>query len=197
MMRSSIYLLAAVLFDEPCPELRDTRSRLIARTAYRSPNDARWVQPLLEISDTCKDEDELRSEYARLFLLATPGVVAQPYGSYWLEPEHQLMGNTTVEVAHLMRQHGLAPDARSGLLPDHIVCELEFMAYLAEQENTQTTQEILLQRHLGVWVPRFLEALDSCQPPRFYRMAARYLREVIDWDQRRMTKSPTRASVAA
>jgi TorA maturation chaperone TorD len=196
MMRSSLYLLAAVLFDEPRAELRDARRSLIARVAYRSPNQARWVAPLLEISDARLNEEQLRIEYARLFVLAQPRVVAQPYGSCWLEPDRQLMGNTTIEVRNMMREHGLAPDAHSGLLPDHIVCELEFMAWLAEQEDTQDTQEVLLQRHLGIWVPRFLDALDTCEPPRFYRMAARYLREVLAWDRIQLNTS-RRSPVAA
>lgn len=197
-MRAHLYMLGAALFDEPRPEHHDALRALMWRVIYRSPVDARWVPPLLEIADTHEHADELRAEYARLFILGKPKVLAQPYGSYWLENEQTLMSRSTAEVRTLMRHHGVDVDRRSGLLPDHLVSELEFMAYLADHhalESTLTTQATLLHEHLAVWVPRFAAALRACEPPLFYRMAAHFLREVIAWDCRRVP-APSRAIAA-
>lgn len=197
-MRAHLYMLGAALFDEPRQEHQDALRALMWRVIYRSPVDARWVAPLLEIADAHDDVDELRSEYSRLFVLGEPKVAAQPYGSYWLEDEQLLMGRTTVEVGALMRRHGVDVDRRSGLLPDHLVSELEFMAYLADHnalESTLATQSVLLHKHLAVWVPRFVRALRASEPPLFYRMAAHFLREVIAWDCRRVP-APDRAVAA-
>jgi TorA maturation chaperone TorD len=200
LMRASLYLLAATLFDEPRLDRRDDSRALLSRVIYRSPIESRWVPPLLEISDAHEHEERLRREHARLFVLAQPRVVAQPYGSFWLEPDRRLMGDTTIAMAQLMRRHSLAIDEHTGLLPDHLVSELEFMAYLAHREaaeDTRESQAILLGEHLGIWVPQFLAALHTCQPRRHYRMAAHYLNEVITWDLRRLAISSAPHPMAA
>lgn len=187
-MRAHLYMLGAALFDEPRPEHHDALRALMWRVIYRSPVDARWVPPLLEIADAHEDATDLRSEHTRLFVLGQ-AQVAQPYGSFWLEAEQTLMGRTTAEVSALMRRHGVDVDRRSGLLPDHLISELEFMAYLADHEpleSTLATQGTLLHEHLAVWVPRFTAALRTCEPSLFYRMSAHFLREVIAWDCRRV-----------
>jgi TorA maturation chaperone TorD len=74
------------------------------------------------------------------------------------------------------------------------------MAFLATQppnESAHAAQQILLQRHVGAWVPLFLDALRASEPPRHYRMAAHYLQEIIAWDRRRWGISPLRHAVAA
>jgi len=198
-MRAHLYMLGAALFDTPRVENHEAVRALMWRVIYRSPVDARWVAPLLEIADAHQDIEELRAEHARLFVLGQPRVLAQPYGSYWLEGEQTLMGHSTSEVAALMRRHGLDVDRHSGLLPDHLVAELEFMAYLADREPleaTRATQAILLHDHLALWVPRFTSALRASEPPVYYRMAAHFLREVIARDCRRIP-SPRRTPVAA
>lgn len=198
-MRAHLYMLGAALFDVPRAETQDAVRALMWRVIYRSPVDARWVPPLLEIADMHEDIAELQTEYSRLFVLGKPKVTAQPYGSYWLETEQTLMGRTTTEVSALLRRHGVDVDRRSGLLPDHLVTELEFMAYLADHngfESTLATQAILLHNHLGVWVPRFTAALRTCEPALYYRMAAHFLREVIAWDCGRIP-APDRTPIAA
>jgi TorA maturation chaperone TorD len=170
-MRTNLYLLAAGLFDQPDHEhtgrLRGLLLELAARLAV--------------------DEEDIAAEYTRLFVLAVPQVAAQPFGSCWLEPERGLMGRTTVEVREMMAAHGLEP-AR-GLLPDHIVSELEFMAWLSAEEahaDTRETQRHLLNEHLARWVPRFNAALRAARPSPRFLLAADLLDRLLAEDARRL-----------
>jgi len=195
-MRSSLYLLGAALFDEPRPESKQALHALLWRVIYRSPVEARWVRPLLEIADAHERQDRLQREYARLF--KQPEVAARPYGSYWLEAEREPMGRTTGEVDKLMRRHGMGMERHPGMLPDHLVAEMELMAHLIDRERVEHTlsaEQHLVHNHLSVWVPQFTGALRSCAPSRFYRMAAHYVEDVIRWDVRRL--APDRRPIAA
>lgn len=196
-MRAHLYLLGAALFDTPRQENHEAVRALMWRVIYRSPVDARWVAPLLEIADAHQDIEALRSEHTRLFAPGQPSV--QPYGSYWLEGEQSRTGRSAIEVSALMRRHGLDAERHAGLPSDHLVTELEFMAYLADREPlepTRATQAVLLHDHLALWVPRFTSALRASEPPLYYRMAAHFLREVIARDGRRIP-APRRTAIAA
>lgn len=196
-MRASLYRLGMALFDEPRRENHEAVRSLMWRVIYRSPVDARWVKPLLEIADAHERESRLHQEFQRLFV--SPHIVARPYGSHWLEPENEPMGRTTLELSKLMRRHGFTLDHRPGMLPDHLVAELEFMAHLIDAgrtNNTRGAQQHLLHDHLGAWLPDFTQALLTCQPSRFYRMAAHYLTDVIARDLRTI-ESPRPHPVAA
>lgn len=191
-MRANLYLLGAALFEAPRRENHEALRALMWRVIYRSPPEAHWVPPLLEIADAHEREERLQKDYARLFEPAAGKGGAIPYGSYWLEPEGEPMGRTTLEISKLMGRYGVGLEGHAGMLPDHIVAELELMANLAAREraeNTRDAQEHLLLEHLAVWVPRFLGALRESHPPRFYRMAGRYLEAVLAWDHARMTRA--------
>jgi TorA maturation chaperone TorD len=189
--------LGAALFDEPRPEKHEAVRALMWRVIYRSPVDARWVKPLLEIADAHETESKLLHEYLRLF--GHSDAVARPYGSYWLEPGQAPIGRTTLEVSKLMRRYGVSLDHHPGMLPDHLVAELECMAHLIERDrldHTRSAQQKMIVEHLGLWVPRFAGELRACAPSRFYRMATHYLNEVIAWDARDL-KGSTRRPIAA
>jgi TorA maturation chaperone TorD len=191
-MRANLYLLGAALFEAPRRENHEALRALMWRVIYRSPPDADWVPPLLEIADAHEREESLQRDYLRLFDASGAQPGAAPYGSFWLEPAHEPMGRTTMDVSKLMSRYGMGLDRHAGMLPDHLVAELELMANLAARERTENTrdaQEHLMLDHLGVWVPRFLTALRDSYPPRFYRMAAHYLEAIIAWDSRRLGRA--------
>jgi TorA maturation chaperone TorD len=185
-MRALLYLTAAGLFEQPGRESTDRLQALLAALLQHPSPDKRHWQPLLRQLADCLHPDEAQpaAEYNRLFVLAFPRVAAQPFGSYWLEPERQLMGRTTVAVRELMAAHGLGVEG-SGLLPDHIVSELEFMAFLVAQESPHSgrdSQRRLLGEHLARWTPRFTEALRAARPSRRYLLAAELLDRLIAED---------------
>nr|WP_246347353.1 molecular chaperone TorD family protein [Desulfurispira natronophila] len=72
---------------------------------------------------------ELLVDYSALFVGPTE-LIAAPYGSVYLDGERQLMGDSTMEVIKMYREHGLVIDKDYMNAPDHITAELEFMYYL-------------------------------------------------------------------
>ncbi len=64
-----------------------------------------------------------------------------------------------------------------GLMPDHLVVELEFMHYLAFKEaeaggdaaSFRRAQRDFLERHLTNWLPRLSATLKAERPVPFYR----------------------------
>lgn len=183
-MRPTLYLIAAGLFQQPdramLERLRNMVATLLRETHCESP----WRSPLVTLSaQPFPCGEELTAEYNRLFVLGTPGVAAQPFASCWLEQEGRLMGSTTLAVREMMAAHGLQADG--GLLPDHIVSELEFMAWLADREgdaSASATRSQLLRGHLARWVPQFTAALRKARPSARFAAAADFLDRLIAWD---------------
>lgn len=85
---------------------------------------------------------DLQIEYTRLFINGVPHVVAPPYGSVYID--RGLQGQHTEKTLQFYRQHGydLKPASE---LPDHLTCQLEFLALLAEKNDTATSNEFLLK----------------------------------------------------
>ena len=115
-----------------------------------------------------------------------PQIPAQPFGSFWLERSQQLLGETTLKIKALMAQHGIEIAENSGLLPDHIVSELEFMAYLVSQEATEQSQHYLFTQHLDIWIPQFITALRAAQPLPRYRLSADFIEQLFDWERTKL-----------
>lgn len=183
-MRARFYLIAAGLFDQPDSAGVERLRCLIDGLLNESLLDAPWRHTLTLLTHDLDVGLVSAVEYNRLFVLAFPRVAVQPYGSYWLEQDHRLFGASAFEVQEMMAAHGLVVREESGLMPDHIVSELEFMAYLAHQGNTAlAAQEQLLERHLACWVPQFTAAMREVQSSPYYRLAADFLDRLIQWDQ--------------
>ena len=198
-MRTNLYLLAAGLFDQPDANQTGRLRGLIAELLHQDSSDEAWFSLLLELTARLGvDDGDVAAEYTRLFILAVPQVAAQPFGSCWLEPDHGLMGHTTVQVREMMAACGLKP-AR-GLLPDHIVSELEFMAWLSAEEPSVETQEMqrrLLNEHLERWVPRFTAALRAARPSPRFMLAANLLDRLLAEDAHHLNGPRTQSKTAA
>ncbi len=186
------YLLVAGLFDLP---RRDAELLALAlEITDQEPDDAPWREPLAAVIDELRHPEVppegLATEHARLFVLNSPQVPAQPYGSYWLERDRRLLGDSSMEVRDLMAHHGIRTDPEAGLLPDHIVAESEFLAWLlAEEGDTRSSRQTLLA-HLRAWTPHFTDALRNAEPLPRYRLAADLLDCFIDWDSARFPGQP-------
>ena len=135
-------------------------------------------------------EDELKVEYARLFV-GPFELIAPPYGSVYLEPNRRLMGDTTMAVRKAYRDSGLSLEVKEA--PDHVALELEFMHYLwfkeaeaAAEEDSQRAREYaalqadFLRKYLGPWIPEFCEKIRQGTENRFYRALAGCLENFID-----------------
>jgi TorA maturation chaperone TorD len=177
-MRPQLYLFTSGLFDQPTPARLEMLRSLLAELSAAPPS-APWRETLIALEPQLNYDENMEAEYSRLFILAFPNQPVQPFGSYWLEEEQRLMGNTTIEIKEMMAKHGIEIAENTGLLPDHIVSELEFMAYLVSHDEQQTQQQ-LLEQHLARWTPQFTAALRAANPAPRYELAANFLDQLID-----------------
>jgi len=139
-----------------------------------------------------EDLDELRRDYARLFV-GPYQLFAPPYGSIYLEDGKQVMGLSTVDLMERYRKNGvtLAGDFRE--VADHITAELEFLYFLGfravqaladddRQRAADARMEIesFLRDHLGVWITDFTYQVEEHARTEFYRNLARCSRIFVE-----------------
>jgi len=133
------------------------------------------------------DLEELAADYAQTFLHGMP-----PFGSHYLDPTGLLNAEATGEVASLYRAHGFVVDVTRAAAEDHLGVELEFLAYLLEQEaaagetgrqedraQVRTWRLEFLDRHLLPFALLFLEAAAETARSRFYRSLCAGTRETL------------------
>lgn len=121
--------------------------------------------------------EDLRVAHAKLFI-GPFEVLAPPYGSVYLEGEHRVMGDSTLDALDHYRLAGLKLDEDTREPPDHIGTELEFMYFLGFQflsvggEEYLERQKSFLANHLLGWVPEFtLRMRENCPHPFFHHLA--------------------------
>ena len=91
------------------------------------------------------------------------GLQAPPYASYYLEPEPQLMGNSTLRVRRLYEMAGLISPLQGHLPCDHLGVELDAalgmltMAEHSKADEPRALWRYFLNDHLKVWLPSFLD----------------------------------------
>jgi len=178
-MRPQLYMFASGLFAAPTHDrIEILQNLLIDLLSVESP----WKETLMAFKDQVNYSEKMEVEYSKLFILAFPNLAVQPFGSYWLEDDQSLMGKSSIDIKNMMAEHGIEIAEDAGLLPDHIVSELEFMAYLATQDETKSTQYQLLEEHLALWTPQFTAALRDANPAPYYQLAADFLDKLITSD---------------
>ena len=127
--------------------------------------------------------ESLVVDYSKLFV-GPYGLLAPPYGSVYLEPMGQVMGNSTLDVKDKYAEEGLAISLKEA--PDHIAIELEFMYFLIFKQveamrNSDygnatgylRKQKAFLESHLGIWVSEFANNVEANGQTEFYKNIAR------------------------
>ena len=112
--------------------------------------------------------EPLQIEHTRLFVNAAPAVIAPPYGSVYLSDDGKLYGPSAVRAKQFYRERGYELTGEFDI-PDHLTFELEFLALLARDGNTED-EERFLREHFRPWFPRFRSrVLENGRHP-FYRV---------------------------
>lgn len=138
-------------------------------------------------SFTNSSEEELKVEYARLFV-GPHKLIAPPFGSVYLEPNGLLMGDSTIAVSGIYQECGIDLAADVKQLPDHITLELEFIYFLIfkEMNDAQNTenwiamQKNFMQDYLASWVPQFVENIENGSDNTFYKHLGSLLLKVVN-----------------
>ena len=136
---------------------------------------------------------QLSAEHARLF---GPNGVCPPYqGLYEVDPFRET--RQLADLAGFYAAFGADAEGPVHERPDHVGCELEFLAFLelnrqaaSEDENTdleetcRETEDVFLHDHLGLWLGRFCSDLaEATDHPVFGALAAvggRFVEEELD-----------------
>lgn len=137
---------------------------------------------------------ELGEEHARLFL--GPGAHVSLHESVLVRREGGLLwGVETADVAAFMREAGFDLPVRSGMIPDHLSVELEFMAHLCREEaqalrdgddplrrSARSWQGEFLGRHLGKWVGDVRDRTLAMRPSLFHEIHVALLAAFVGGD---------------
>jgi len=128
--------------------------------------------------------ERVRRDHIKLFV-GPEQLLAPPYGSVYLDAQHEIMGPSTLDAARLYQAAGMlkAPSLKEP--PDHVRVELDFMHRTIERtleavhaeawdeaEGLIEVQIAFLQNHLSRWVTPFAKVLRTGAATGFYRHAA-------------------------
>ena len=130
------------------------------------------------LRETASEADPalLREEHERL--LVGPGrTPCPPYESMWRSgqarrDQGRLMAACAADVARLYSGLGLRVRAAAHELPDHLVVELEALAFALEHDATDIAAT-LAREHLAAWTPAFCDGVAAETTEPFYAALAR------------------------
>jgi len=176
--RANVYYALARALDPP-KNWRAGLPQLLAEALATMP------APLPELGERLAshvtalldDREQVAVVHAKLFLGPFEILVA-PWACFYLEDEPQLMGPTSQYAAQAYADAGLAPGKQPQDTPDHVTHEMEFMYYLAFSLATtgaaewEERQVRFWREHLGLWLPRFADALTHAAEHPFYNLLA-------------------------
>ena len=138
--------------------------------------------------------EEAKDEYTRLFI-GPMSLVAPPWESVYGQKDAMLFQESTLEVRNTYRQYGLIPEGYPHVADDSLALELHFMALLAQRgldafyagKNDDLTADLtgssdFLEKHLLVWVPKFLERMKGAKTNILYPQMCLVLDEFLRKD---------------
>jgi TorA maturation chaperone TorD len=110
--------------------------------------------------------EDLQVEHTRLFINGVPHVAAPPYASVYLE--QTLRGSYSEKILLHYRSLGYDLTERADL-PDSLIHQLEFLSFLAEDNNIEGERDFLIRFFLP-WFPIFLNRVKEEAEHPFYRI---------------------------
>ena len=126
-----------------------------------------------------EDLDSVLLSYSRLFI-GPFEIQAPPYASYYLEPDHRLMGDVSTWVAEAYAESALGPSDGPTDAPDHIALEWEFLYYLGYQAITfedpiwSERAQSFINTHMKRWVWQLAETILASKTHPYYHALARF-----------------------
>ncbi len=212
--RQAMYRFAALSFLDPrrgswdqLSALRGDARLLCGAALIRSLAEARphevglgespleMLDPLLALNALPSSEQELNTQYERIFGLVISGN-CPPYETEYINSKYTYQrSHALADISGFYRAFGLAPSRGNPERPDHIVLELEFMASLLRlerlaaegdaklrgdrQQVCRDAQARFLHEHLVWWVPSFVRLLVNADRQSFYAAAGAFLVALI------------------
>jgi TorA maturation chaperone TorD len=106
--------------------------------------------------------------FNRLFV-GPKAPIAPPFASVYLEPEPQLMGQSTRHVRQIYELAGLQSPLKNIVPEDHLSFELDAYRQLCiaisgvPSAELTALRQYLLNRHLRRWLPQFISRMRSAE----------------------------------
>ncbi len=110
--------------------------------------------------------EDLQVEYTRLFINGVPHVAAPPYGSVYLEKT--IRGKYSEDILEYYHSLGYTLTENADL-PDSLIQQLEFLSFLAEDQNRKAEEEFLARFFLPWFVIFASKVKEEAQHP-FYKI---------------------------
>lgn len=153
----------------PMPLLEALRDFFMAQNA----SDLAQVYQLLAANSqtpapTVDDWKQVEFAFNRLFV-GPMALEASPYASVYLDPEPQLMGQSTLKIRQIYEMLGLTSPQKNVIPDDHVSFELDAYRQLTiamsqvESDELQTVRHYFLVRHLKLWVFEFINQVKAAK----------------------------------
>jgi len=131
--------------------------------------------------------EELLWEYTRLFI-GPYKLPCPPWESVYTSSKRLMMQDAADQVMQLYREAGLSLET-SGIMPDHIGAELNFLALLLQKAHTATDNKEqcvrmtnkFLNGHILKWVPEFTHDMENAAETPFYKALAGVTRNLVEF----------------
>lgn len=118
-------------------------------------------------------QDELAADYAAIYL--NNYCSASPQESYWLDEENLAWQEPMFRVRETYREFGLAVENWRVHADDHLVPQLEFIAFLFSEADTENRLEqaaSFMDEHLLLWLEDFSARVAKRCDTKFYATLA-------------------------
>ncbi len=135
------------------------------------------VQEELGQSPAIEITEALAEEYTRLFIGPShhfPPLEGLARGDF------QLMGDRAMSVKKAYAEAGFDATDDSGMLPDHLGVELDFIATLIEREEWERTSRFV-NSHLLAWVPNWVADFSKQARFNFYPAVGGALNDCLEY----------------
>lgn len=191
LLVSQVYLFLSKCFSYP----REEFSRLIED--QRTEGELRVMVEGLPFHVDCKgipspalSQEGLETEYINSFDIGIGASLPCPLYESAYREEETSSRDITEELLRFYDHFQVKLSDKEKDYPDHLVVELEFMAFLAKKEADaveqgkdpapyRRAQLDFLGRHLDKWVPRLDERVQKRIREPFYQGASSFLREFL------------------
>ncbi|MFQ6112811.1 MAG: molecular chaperone TorD family protein, partial [bacterium] len=206
-IRMEIYMTLATAFTRPNPyffslkneqalaRILGTRTKRYLLSVYHQPT-LKLLSFIHRNAENIGNKfwQDFTIEYNRLFVGPFAPKAPPNESRYW-NPYHQKIFECLLRISEAYTRENLILKQEFHDLPDHIVAELEFMAFLCEKElnarlnnKTEKTLSYLLKQydflvnHLSKWCSEFSKEIESNTDCVFYLSLAALLRDFISDD---------------
>jgi TorA maturation chaperone TorD len=167
-------LLGALLYNEPNVAILEMliNGSLFSELPYAQDHESArkgqvQVFEWLKSSDTEMLAEQARVDYMRL-LVGVGKVLAPPWGSVHLDEDRLLFNENTLRVRMYYEHYGMKLKEKYHEPDDHLGLELEFIAYLFENNKTDAARDFT-EKYIVPWVFRWNEDIQKYARTDYYR----------------------------